>query len=281
MRIFLSGSTSFLGSKFLSLYRDSFKIFAFSKNDAKTPLDLLDFEKLKKEYLNFKPDVIIHLAADINYNSENSKNINIEMSKNIISAAKLTNTPIIFMSSESVYGGKENEGDYKEEDLYKPRSPYAQSKVEAEKLLINSGLNYLILRGHRLVGINKNYKNKKQFPDTLRSLVKHEVVHLDSKKLFNPNLINHVSSVFVQYIKKDLDKKIILNIGADKVITYYDFVFDVATALNLDISLIKDDGEENGWPTDSTLNLNKLHELKYPTLSYSDLLKTIAEDYFS
>lgn len=281
MKVFLSGSTSFLGSKFLSLYGDSFEIFAFSKNDPFIPLNVLDFEKLKKEYLNFRPNVIIHLAADINYNSENSKNINIEMTKNIISVAKFTNTPIIFMSSESVYGGKENQGDYKEKDPYKPRSPYAQSKVEAEKLLINSGLNYLILRGHRMVGINKNYDKQKQFPDTLRSLALHEVVHLDSKKLFNPNLINHVSSVFVQYIKKDLDKKMILNIGADKVTTYYDFVFGVATALNLDVSLIKDDGEEKGWPANSTLNVNKLHELKYPTLSYSDLLKIITKDYFS
>ncbi|KKR51388.1 MAG: hypothetical protein UT84_C0001G0073 [Candidatus Curtissbacteria bacterium GW2011_GWA1_40_16] len=281
MRIFLSGSTSFLGSKFLALYSDSFEIFAFSKNDPETQLDLLDFEKLKKEYLNYKPDVIIHLAADINYNSENSKNINIEMSKNIISVAQLTNTPIVFMSSESVYGGKENEGDYKEEDPYKARSPYAQSKVEVEKLIINSGLNYLILRGHRLVGINKNYKKQKQFPDTLKSLINHKAVHLDPNKLFNPTLINHVCTVFVHYIEKDLGKKIILNIGVDEVKTYFDFIFDVAKILNLDTSLIKHDGEEKGWSANSTLNLNKIHELKYPTLTYSDLLKIIAEDYFS
>ncbi|MEI7990624.1 MAG: sugar nucleotide-binding protein [Chloroflexota bacterium] len=207
-KILLTGSTSFLGSKFIEIYKDSYDILGISKSDPTNPIDLLDLKSLKSTVETFTPDVIIHAAAIVDQDAEKVRIPNIQSTKNIVEVAKINNTPIIFSSSESVYGGKENEGNYVETDRYKPRSVYGETKVESEKIIIESGLNHLITRAHRYVGINNNYHKPKQFPDTIKKLIAGECVILDDRKQFRPCLINNIADVYVHYIEKDLDKNL-------------------------------------------------------------------------
>jgi nucleoside-diphosphate-sugar epimerase len=165
-KIFVTGSTSYLGTKFVDLYGAEFEIFGVAQHDPDNPLDLLDFEALKAAYIQFKPDVILHLAADVGRDTTTSNDIiqtNPGIVQNLINLALPDQTPFIFTSSEAVYGGKWTEGDYTETDEYQPRSPYGASKVASEKLLIGSGWPYLITRGHRHVGISPRFNKVKWF----------------------------------------------------------------------------------------------------------------------
>lgn len=278
-RILLTGSTSFLGSKFIQLYENQFNILGIAKSDKNNPIDILDFDGLKKLYVRFNPDVIIHTAAVTLPDADKLKTINIKGTENVINIAKIYNTPLIFTSSESVYGGKEQTGNYVETDPYKPRNAYAETKVESEIMIKASGLNYLIIRPHRFVGINKTYDKPKQFPDTLKALLHNQEVHLDSHRLFKPCLINHISQVFIHYIEYDCDKQVLINIGVDRTTTYYDFIRDVAVALDLNEELIKSDGEETAWPENSTVSIEKMRDLGYPVLSYLQLLEILKQDW--
>lgn len=280
MKIFLSGSTSFLGLKFINLYKNKYDIFGFSKHDSQNSIDVLDKVALNKAFDNAQPDAVIHLAAIVDQTGEKVKDNNIQGTNKLVDLAKSKQIPFIFMSSESVYGGKEETGDYKETDEYKPRSVYAETKVESEKLVKSSNVPYLILRAHRFVGINRSYKKPKQFPDTLKALEKGRQLHLDSKKLFKPCFINHISEVFDHYLQNDSDKRHILNIGVNKETTYCQFIKDIAKTFDLDESVIHTDGEETGWPKNSTLNIEKLYKLGYPTLEYEELLNRLRDDYF-
>ncbi len=283
-KIFLTGSTSFLGSKFIELYGEHFNIFGISRSNRKHPVDLLDFVAVKKAYLDFQPDIIIHTAADLGRDQATSNTIvetNPAITKNLIELALLQNIPFVFTSTEAVYGGKEQTGEYSESDPYKPRSPYGESKVASEKLLIDSGLPYLITRGHRYVGVNKSYTKPKQFPDAITTLTQNKEIHVDSHKLFKPCLINNIADVFAYYIENDFGKKVLINLGVDHATTYYEFLIDVADALDLNKTLIKPDGEETGWPQNSTLSLDKAKELNYPIPSYKEVLAVLKYDWFS
>lgn len=280
-KILLTGSTSFLGSKFIELYKYTYDILGISKNDPNHPVDLLNPSALKSPVLEFAPDVIIHVAAIVDQDAEKVRIPNIQSTKNVVDIAQINNTPIIFSSSESVYGGRENEGNYLETDPYKPRSVYGETKAESEKIIINSGLNYLITRAHRYVGINNNYHKSKQFPDTLKKLIVGEPVVLDDHKLFRPCLINNIADVYAHYIENDQDKDLVLNLGVDKSTTYFDFIVDVARSLELDSKLIVPGGNELTWPENSTLSIDKLKNSKYPSVSYSELLDVIRQDYLS
>lgn len=279
MKIFLSGSTSFLGSKFIQLYQDGFDILGFSKTDPKNPINMLDRPSLEKAFNSFNPDATIHLAAIVDQNDPNVKSNNIKGTQNLVDLAVSKNLPFVFMSSESVYGGKEVTGNYKESDKYQPRSTYAETKVESEKILKKTKLPFLILRAHRFVGINPHYHKPKQFPDTIKALKSGKKVHLDSKKLFKPCLINHISQAISYYLKNENNKRRIINIGVNKSTTYFDFISDVSKTLGFNQDLISPDGEETGWPQNSTLNLDRLHKLGYPTLEYNDLISTLKSEY--
>jgi len=280
-KIFLTGSTSFLGSKFIELYKNRYTILGIAKGDANYPVNILDIEALKKLYIEFQPDVIIHTAAVVDKDANKVRIPNIKGTENIVAIAQINTTPIIFSSSESVYGGKEQTGEYIETDPYKPRSAYGETKVESEKIIMASGLPYLFTRCHRYVGINNNYHKPKQFSDTIKALVNKQEVHLDSHRLFRPCLINHIAEIYVYYLKHDLGKNIIMNLGVDKAITYYDFMKDVVKELGLNQDLIKPDGEETGWPENSTLSIEKMRELGYPILTYTYLLEVLKRDWVS
>jgi dTDP-4-dehydrorhamnose reductase len=280
-KIFLTGSTSFLGTKFIELYGNAYDIFGFSRSDSNHPIDLMDFDAVTEAYQSFKPDVVIHIAADLGRDVTTASAItetNPAITKHLVELAKSAKTPFIFTSTEAVYGGKEETGEYKEKDSFKPRSPYGESKVLSEAVVKDSGLPYLITRGHRYVGISKNFNKPKQFSDTLKALLAGEEVHLDSKKLFKPVLINNICDIFDHYIKNDMSKQIIVNIGVDKPTTYYGFIYDLAQVLGINEYLVKSDGNEAGWPQNSTLSLEKIKELGYPTIDFEDMLEAIRKD---
>lgn len=281
LKIFLTGSSSFLGSKFIEMYANEFDIFGVALHSKENPLDILDKQKLKEAYLKFNPDVVIHLAAIVDNDANKVREPNIQGTKNIIEIANIQNTPIVYLSSESVYGGREQSGNYIESDEYKPRSIYGETKVQSEKLIISSGLNYLILRAHRFVGVSRSFNKPKQFPDTIKAIVNNQTVHLDAVKLFKPCLINHINQIIKYYIQNDLDKKIIMNIGVDKATTYYQFILEVVDALGFDRNLVKSDGEEKGWSQNTTLCLEKLHQSEYPKITYTTLLEVIKKDWES
>lgn len=283
MKIFLTGSTSYLGSKFIDLYGSKYDILAVSAHDTVTPVDLLNKEQLTKVYKNFNPDAIVHLAADKGRDFTTKNTItktNPEIVQTLIELALPKKIPFIYTSSEAIYGGKWNKGDYIENDEPEPRNFYGESKVASEKLLRDSGLPYLITRGHRYVGIaSPSFNSMKQFPDTIKSLMAGDAVHLDSNKIFTPVLINNICDIFDYYIENDTTKQVVYNVGIDKKTTYYEFIKDVARKLGLDEDLIINDGIEEKWPQNSSLNFAKIQNSEYPNVTYEQALEIIKSDF--
>jgi len=280
IKIILSGASSFLGSKFLELYQKKYNIITFSKNDPSNSIDLLDYQKIKNLFKKIQPQVVIHFAATSDRNDPNINETNFIGTKNVLEQAKELNIPFIFMSSESVYGGNlPNEKEILEDREYDPKTDYAKSKVKSEKLIIQSNLPYLILRGHRFIGFVKNYSKPKQFPDTIKSILNNDTINLDSRKQFRPSFINHICEVIDFYITNQLGKKRILNSVIEKNITYYDLIIDICDLLGLDTKNINDNGNEISWEEKSILSIQKLKTLKYPCFNYDKMIKTLKEDF--
>lgn len=280
-RIFLTGSTSYLGTKFKDMYGTNNEVCGIARSDAANPVDLLDFNAVRSMFNEFEPDLILHLAADLGRDYVSSQQIMETVpaiTQNLIELAVQAHIPFIFTSTEAVYGGKENEGNYKETDELKPRSLYGAAKVASEQLIKESGLPYLITRGHRYVGINKQFNKPKQFPDTLKALLAGEKVSLDSHKVFTPMFINNACDIFAHYIENESHGQFIMNIGVNKPKTYFDFIRDVTLSFGIAPALLSPDGNEAGWPENSSLNLEKLRESGFPVVNYDEMLKTIAND---
>jgi len=279
-KILLTGSSSFTGTKFIDLYGDKFDIAEVSRDHPTDPVDLQDAAAVQNFFKKVQPDIIVHLAATIGRDAGNADVLKVDVAatKTLVDLAKTRNIPFIYTSSEIVYDGKP-EGMYEEDDEYHPRSSYGESKVISEEYIKASGLPYLITRGHRYVGFpSKRFNRPKQFPDALKDLMSGKEVHLDSKRKVTLILIDDICDAIYHHICHNLDKQILINVGMEKVTTYYDFWIDIAKTAGIDLSLLHDDGDEPGWLLNNTLSTARLRRLGYPQRSYEEIVRLIAEN---
>ncbi len=113
--------------------------------------NLLDLASIKAALENV--DIILHLAGIIPPLSESNKElcqkVNVEGTKNLLEETRLSikKPPIIFTSSTTIMGPTQDQKPpISAYATPNPQSNYTQSKVEAEKLLQQSGLPYCICR---------------------------------------------------------------------------------------------------------------------------------------
>ncbi len=152
-KILITGGSGYIGSCLYYYIKKTFNVKIIDKKRNKLlkiySLNLLDFKKLNKFLSEFKPELIIHLAAqslvDEKINKEKYFKNNVKATQNLIKAMKKNNiNNIIFSSTAAVY--KYNYKILKENNTLKPVSTYSKTKLNCEKIIKNSKINYIILR---------------------------------------------------------------------------------------------------------------------------------------
>ncbi len=137
-------------------------------------------------------DQLIHLACISNdpsfeLNPALGKSINYDAFFNIVDAIKKNNIKrLIFASSASSYGIKD--GDVTEETPQTPITDYALYKVECEKILRNSDLNYTVVRPATVCG----YAARLRLDLVVNILTSHALINKKIKviggSLLRPNI---------------------------------------------------------------------------------------------
>jgi nucleoside-diphosphate-sugar epimerase len=115
-------------------------------------LDITDQDKVEQFFSDLCFDYLIHCAALVHKNSpdlsfDNFMKINYEGTKNIFDSViqsknKYGLKRAIFFSTIEVYGGEERDEIISEDDECNPISFYGQSKLAAERYLLNLGKDY-------------------------------------------------------------------------------------------------------------------------------------------
>jgi UDP-glucose 4-epimerase len=167
MRVFVTGGAGFIGThlckKLASLHKvtvyDNFsnsnrENFPVMKNVTLIVGDILNNSKLLDSMKNH--DVVIHLAAktdvvDSIRNPDNTFQTNVQGTQNVLDSCKFNNIlKIIITSSAAIYQNSDNPVD--EASIVEPLSPYGQSKLDMETIIIQSKINYSILRLFNVYG---------------------------------------------------------------------------------------------------------------------------------
>ncbi len=158
-RVFLTGHTGFKGSwlaYWLKAMGAEVKGYSLAPNTEPSHIDLLkldiesvygdirDSEKLKKELVSFKPDIVFHMAAQplVRYSyrePHETFETNVMGSLNVYEACRASETvkTIVSITTDKVYENNEWVWGYRENDRLGGKDPYSASKAAME-IMTNS-----------------------------------------------------------------------------------------------------------------------------------------------
>lgn len=106
--------------------------FQFVHGDIRDPINF------RQTCRKSEPDILVHLAGiggvrSSFKNPEYYRSVNVEGTKNVLNSCSLIGVQkVIYASSSSVYGDDERSFSSESDSLLRPKSPYAETKVNAE-----------------------------------------------------------------------------------------------------------------------------------------------------
>lgn len=161
MKIVVTGANGFVGQYLVQLLlARNYTVLGTGKGPCRLPfsshknftyaeLDICDTDASINVIAGNAPTCIIHAAAttqadECEEQPEKCHLINVEGTKNVVRAAQVNNSPIIYLSSDFVFDGLT--GDYSEDDAPNPVSYYGQTKKEGERLVLSAGIPGMVIR---------------------------------------------------------------------------------------------------------------------------------------
>lgn len=269
MNVFLTGARGYLGSFLIKYLPEKINLIISAKDQKDlpknlefVPLDITRKEDVLEQISKVRPDIVIHSAAislpDVaEENKEMTYEINVKGTANVVEACERINSKLIHISTDYVFSSR---GNYTEEYKPDPVNYYGFTKVEAEKIVLNAGLqglNYLILRPSFLYGVKEERHRENQFYNIYNKLKNNQVVNATNQKGC-PTLVDDLALC----IYKMLDfKKSGIYHTAGEPMTRYDFAKSIANVFNLDESLVhltEIDERKAKRPHNTTLICDKL-----------------------
>ena len=213
-KILITGATGFKGSWLsLWLYMMGAKVYGIGlkpdnhnhlfyklklSSKIKTNIfDIRDINKLKKIFINFKPEIIFHMAAQpivsVSYlNPLYTFDVNFRGTANILELCRNYNfvKSVVCITSDKCYENKEQSKGYKENDQLGGKDPYSASKAVAEILIRayresffkkNCKIGIASVRAGNVIG-GGDWSSDRLVPDCVRSLIRNKTIWLR-----NPN----------------------------------------------------------------------------------------------
>lgn len=159
--IIVSGADSKIGKNILPILRSNHQVFAIDDSKA----EITDYAFLEKIFSEVNPDYFINLKEEADYISceylpEHCYNINSHVVKYLSELSKRYNAKIIQLSTCHTYAKKQSNYLNTEESELDPGFTYADSKALSEEFIINSGVDYLIIRAAERFEKKGSYYNQ-------------------------------------------------------------------------------------------------------------------------
>ncbi|MDR1874832.1 MAG: sugar nucleotide-binding protein [Synergistaceae bacterium] len=124
---------------------------------------------------------------------------------------------VLFISTDYVFDGKK--GAYKDTDAPMPVTNYGKTNALAEELLLNSGVDFKIVRTAAVMGQGGQF-----FDWLIKSLLKNEELSLYSNVIFSPTPMNLLVQAFIDLILNyDAFQQKILHLVGDVPMSRYTF----------------------------------------------------------
>jgi len=308
-KFLITGGLGFIGGNFLRIFTNRYPKSKFLNIDKLTyaaskdlekklkgkknynfhKVDICDFDKLKKIFDNFNPDIVIHFAAESHVDNSITRpddfiNTNIIGTYNLLKLLK-KKTKIIHISTDEVFG-EANKKSFTENSKYDPRSPYSATKASSDHLVRawsnTYGINYNIINSSNNFG---PYQNKEKFiPVVINSIINKKKIPLygNGKNIREWIYVDDFINAIEFLIKKAIPNQTFL-IGSGYTEKNIDLINKIIkiikkeTEFKIQKKLIKYVKDRAGHDRIYKINSNKIRKLgwKHKIKLNDGLLKTI------
>ncbi len=241
--VFITGANGLLGQKLTKDFHPHHKVIAcdlHSESCLSFPhlsyesLDITNRRQLGFQLSFYHPEVIINAAAytDVDgceIHKDKAWATNVGGVKNLVDFCKKQKIKLIHFSTDYIFDGEN--GPYAEDDPPDPVNFYGETKLESEKMIKESGIDFLIIRTNVLYGFGKNVK-----PNSLLWLLdklsQNEKIKIVTDQFNNPTLADNLSSCTLGMVKKNVSGT--YHIAGPEYLSHWDFAIKVADKFDFD-----------------------------------------------
>ena len=277
-KIVITGSNGLLGQTLVNLLMkapENYSVFGLSKGDNRMnrndflyyDIDITNYSQLEECITYIQPSFIINTAAMTNVDTcelkpEECNNLNIEAVKYLTQICTKLNIHFIQISTDFIFDG--SKGIYKETDLPNPLSIYGHSKLKAENIVKNSGVNFSILRTILVYGKVVNLKRNNIVLWVKDMLENNKEITIVDDQYRMPTYVEDLAMACKLIVDKNISG--VYHISSNELLSVFEIANQIADVFGLNKKLIK--------PISSkTLNQKAIR----PQKTGFDLSKTIKE----
>jgi len=163
-KLVVTGAHGFVAGSILAQAGDGWLVHAISRGEPLVQRDNLwwyTFDPLAPDELarilrKAAPDVVIHTAAvaDIDFcqtHPEIARAVNVDLTRRVANQCAEAGCKLVFCSTDTIFDGEH--APYDEDDLPGPVNLYAETKMEAERIVARLGAQAVIARLSLVVGL--------------------------------------------------------------------------------------------------------------------------------
>ena len=246
MKILIIGGSGMIGSYLIrSCKNEGYDTeFTFYKNKPKNKqgyfLDITKREDTIELIKKINPSIVVLTSAITNMDlcerdSNLSKITNVVGTQNVVDGCKRVNSKLVYLSTSAVFDGIKSE--YSEVDIPSPNNTYGLTKLEGEKIVQKSGLEFLIIRTDQPYGWPEQSQHANSVVRVIEHL-KNNTIFREIIDWYNtPTYIPDLTSAIMYLIKNNLVG--IFHITGSDFLNRYDSAVLIAEVFKLENKLLK------------------------------------------
>jgi dTDP-4-dehydrorhamnose reductase len=204
-------------------------------------LDVCEYADLERVISKYKPHAIIHTAAMTNVDQCESEKeacikLNLRSVEHLAKLAEQYPFDLVHLSTDFVFDGEA--GPYTESDMPKPLSYYGHSKLDAEKVLLASNIEYSILRTIIVYGVAADMSRTNIVLWAKGALEKGNPIKVVNDQYRMPTLAEDLAKACLLAIEKKAQG--IYHISGKDYMSVIEMVKRIAAFFKLDDSIIEE-----------------------------------------
>jgi dTDP-4-dehydrorhamnose reductase len=252
-RILIIGASGFLGQGiYLYLQKNLCEHYQItgtycSSTSAHTleKLDITSFRALEQYLVDTPPDFILLAAGNKNVqeceeNFSRAYTLNTQPVEFIISIISQQKLParLLYLSTDYVFNGRT--GQYRDTDLPCPSTNYGKTKYLAEQALLNSNIDYKIIRTAAVMG-----KGGIFFDWLIDKICNEKEISMYDNVLFSPTPLTFLAEMIARCVENydHIPQKIIHIVGENRF-NRYQFAILVKNILHSDVQIHADKNQD-------------------------------------